>query len=156
MNRRRFLELLGVGAAWPALAQAQREKLPTVGFLNSGSPEGYVDLVAAFRAGLFETGHVEGRNFAFEFRWANTRDDELPRLARELVHWPAAVIAGVNSTAGARAAKAASSTVPIVFAIGADPVKVGLVSSFSRPGGNMTGISFLANSLLPKRLALLR
>jgi len=157
MKRRQFVGLLSVAAtAWPGLARAQQPGLRVIGFLNSGAPDGYTELVAAFRSGLSETGYIDGQNVAIEFRWAHARNDRLAALAAELVRRPVVVITGVNSTAAGRAAKAATSTIPIVFAIGADPVKVGLVASMNRPGANITGISFLANTLGPKRLELLR
>ena len=130
--------------------------MPLIGFLNPGSPEPFAHLVAAFRAGLSETGFVEGQNVAIEYRWAEGRNERLPALADELVRLQVAVIAGPSSTAAVRAAKTATTSIPIVFTIGADPVKVGLVSNFNRPGGNITGMSYLANLLVPKRVELLK
>jgi putative tryptophan/tyrosine transport system substrate-binding protein len=156
MRRREFLGIIGGAAAFPLGVQAEPTAKRVVGFLSSGAPEEYASYVAAFGAGFGERGYVEGRNVTTEFRWARAQSDRLPRLTAELVKAQVAVIAGLNSTPVVRAAKAATTTIPLVFAIGADPVKVGLVESFSRPGGNVTGISFQSNALLPKRLELLR
>ena len=157
MQRREFITLLGgAAAAWPRVARAQQPAVPVVGFLNSSSPDSFPDLVRAWRQGLGETGFVEGRNVAIEFRWAELQNDRLPALAVDLVRRQVAVISGVNSTQGVQLAKAATTTIPIVFAIGGDPVKNGLVASLNRPGGNVTGVSYLSNELGPKRLGLLR
>ena len=157
MKRREFLSLLGGTAAWPTVAaRAQQATPPTVGFLGPGSADGFASYVEGFRQGLSATGFVEGRTIAVEYRWANNRLDRLPALAAELVARRVDVIATGSATAAALAAKAATSSIPIVFMIGADPAKFGLVVSMNRPGGNVTGVSFLANTLVAKQLQLLR
>ena len=155
MRRRIFIQGIAVSAAWPLAARAQQRAMPVVGFLNPASLESRRDLVAAFHQGLAESGYVEGRNLAIEFRWAEGRNDRLPVMAADLVQRRVAVIVAVDGTAAALAAKAATSTVPIVFLVGADPVELGLVTSLRRPGGNMTGVGALAVGTVAKRLQVL-
>jgi putative ABC transport system substrate-binding protein len=153
LHRREFLTLLGGATAWPLAARAQRPALPVVGFVNAGSPEAYAPYVTGFRRGLRETGYVEGENVAIEFRWASGQYDRLPEMVAELVRRPVTVI--VANTPASQFAKAATTTIPIVFATAADPVQAGLVQSLSRPGGNVTGATTLTLELGPKRLELL-
>ena len=138
MRRREFIAGLSA-AAWPVVARAQRPTLPVVGFLNTASPDGYAPMVAAFRQGLKETGYVEGQNVAVEYRWAEGQYDRVSAMAAELVRRQVAVI--VANTPGNLAAKAATTTIPIVFSTSGDPVRMGLVASLSRPGGNVTGVT---------------
>jgi len=157
IQRRHFITLLGgAAAAWPRVAHAQQPTIPTVGFLSTASASSIAPFVEGFRRGLGAAGFVEGRNVAVEYRWADNQHDRLPTLAAELVAQRVAVIVTGGATAAALAAKAATSTIPIVFAIGADPVKLGLVDSMSRPSGNVSGATFLANDLVTKQLQLLQ
>jgi putative ABC transport system substrate-binding protein len=156
MRRREFLTVFGGAAvASPLTARAQQPKMPVVGYLHASSPETNAHLVAAFRKGLSETGYIEGRNVAIEFRWAQDDLSRLPELAADLARREVAVIVTPASTTAAKAAKSATSTIPIVFSAGADPVQVGLVDSFNRPGGNVTGLSFINVELGAKRLEFL-
>jgi ABC-type uncharacterized transport system substrate-binding protein len=154
MKRREFIALLGGTVMWPSAARAQAV-MPVVGFLNSASPDGFARFMTPFRNGLAASGHVEGRNVAIEYRWADGHYDRLPSLATELVRRQVTVIA-LFSLPAALAAKAATSTIPIVAATGADPVKTGLVTSLNRPGGNITGISLLSPVMATKQIELVR
>jgi putative tryptophan/tyrosine transport system substrate-binding protein len=155
MRRREFMTLLGAGAAaWPLAARAQQPTMPVIGFLRSTSLAASTPMIAGFRQGLTATGFNEGQNVAIEYRYADNQRERLAGLVAELIRLPVAVI--VANTIAALAAKAATTTVPIVFATGSDPVVDGLVASLNRPGGNVTGVSFVAGLLGPKRLEILR
>jgi ABC-type uncharacterized transport system substrate-binding protein len=157
MRRRDFLTLLGGAAvARPVGARAQQAGMPVIGFLNSGSPDSYASQVKAFHHALKETGYVEGQNVAIEYRWAENQIDRLSALAGDLVRRKVSVIAAGGSPASALAAKSATTTIPIVFMNAADPAGIGLVASFNRPGGNVTGATLLSAELVAKRLGILR
>src|SRR5215831_4951868 len=156
IGRRKFLATLGgVAVAWPLAARAQ-QAMPVIGLLDSRSPEALTDRLRGFRRGLKDTGHVEGENVSIEYRWAENQMDRLPALAAELVRRRVALITTSGGPAVTFAAKAATTTIPIVFAVAEDPVRLGLVASLARPGGNLTGINFLLGELTAKRLELLR
>jgi putative tryptophan/tyrosine transport system substrate-binding protein len=156
MRRREFISLVGGAAvAWPLSARAQ-QGLPVIGFLHLGSPAANEKRLAGFRKGLRDAGLVEGQNVTIDFRWAEGKGDRLAELAADLVRRQVSVIVTLSATQAALAAKAATSTIPIVFQVGSDPVEIGLVASINRPGGNATGVSSLSSEIMPKRIGLLR
>lgn len=156
MHRRNFMTLVSAAAAgWPISTFAQPASLPTIGFVNNGSPKAFENLVGKFRQGLGEAGFTEGQTVAIETRWAEGVDDRLPTLISELVQRRVSVIVTTGGSRSTSAAQVVTTTVPVVFVMGADPVKLGLVKSLSRPGGNLTGVSILSNGLLAKQVAIL-
>ena len=157
MRRREFIAFVGgTAAAWLLPARAEQSTVPVIGFLNAASPRPFANYVAGFRAGLKETGYVDGQNVAIEFRWAEGHYDLLPEMAADLVRRKVAVLAATGGAPSITAAKAATTTIPIVFTIGTDPARAGFVSSLSRPGGNITGVNLFVVAMESKRLGLLR
>ena len=155
MRRREFIKLVGGAASWPTITRAQQPGTPVIGFLHGATPDSYASFLAAFRKGLNEAGYIEGQNVTVEYRWADNQLERLPELAAELVRHRVSVIFAGGGSNPSLAAKAATSTIPVVFASGVDPIDVGLVSNLNRPGGNITGITFLINTLAGKQLEVL-
>src|SRR5262245_8378286 len=156
MKRREFITLLGGAATWPFAARAQQPAIPLVGFMSARSPDDSTHLMAAFHQGMTEGGFVEGQNVRFEFRWARGEYDRLPKMAADLIGRRVQVLVAVGGEPSALAAKRATSTIPIVFGIGSDPVSAGLVESVNLPGANVTGATLLTTLMEPKRFGLLR
>ena len=155
MNRREFVALVGGAIAWPLPARAQQPTMPVIGYLGAESPHAFASRVSAFRQGLGETGYVEGRNVAIEFRWAEGQHNRLPALAADLAGRPVNVIVAPGGAPAALAAKSATTTIPIVFEMGADPIAIGLIATLNCPGGNLTGVTSLNVQVTPKRLEIL-
>jgi putative ABC transport system substrate-binding protein len=156
MERRAFIAILSAAAAtWSLGAHAQQPPMPVVGFLNNGSPAAFAPHMAAFQQGLSDAGYVDGQNVTIEYRWAEGDNSRLPALVADLVGRPVTLIAATGGVASALAAKSGTTTTPVVFAMGADPVRFGLVASLNRPGGNITGVSYLANTILEKQIEML-
>jgi putative ABC transport system substrate-binding protein len=157
MRRREFIVFVGTAAGWPLAARAeQQSSIPVIGFLNSASPQPFANYVSGFRVGLKQTGYIDGQNVTIEFRWAEGDYDRLPEMAADLVRRKVAVLASTGGPPSVLAAKAATTTIPIVFTIGTDPIRLGVVTSLSRPGGNITGVNLFAAAMESKRLGLLR
>src|SRR5262245_28736535 len=157
MRRREFIAFIGcTAAAWPLAARAEQSSTPVIGFLNSASPQPFANYVSGFRVGLKQTGYIDGQNVTIEFRWAEGHYDRLPEMAADLVRRTVAVLVATGGIPSVAAAKAVTATIPIVFTIGADPVRLGFVTSLSHPGGNITGVDLFVNAMESKRLGLLR
>src|SRR5271167_3168072 len=155
MRRREFIAGLGATAAWPVVARAQQSAMPVIGFLSGGSRDSFVRSLAAFHTALRESGYVDGQNVSVEYHWLEGQYDRIPAVVADLVRRRVAVIASPGFTAATLAAKVATATIPIVFGVGDDPVRLGLVASLARPGGNVTGINFFSQEVDAKRLGLL-